>query len=358
MSNLYALIMAGGGGTRLWPLSRGKKPKQSLALTEERTLFQITVERLNDLIPPERIYVVTGRSMAADLRDSTPAVPAENFLLEPYGRDSGPAAGWGIYHIAQRDPQAVIAILSADHHIPLEAEFLESLSCAGDYAQQGYIITLGINPTEPSSAFGYIERGDVLGSCGPTLTVHKAVQFTEKPDAATAQTFLQTGHYSWNAGMFILQAKYGVEAFTHYQPSVHALLSSIVAHPETVDSEWSKIDKGPIDKQIMEPAAKDGKVAVIPVSIGWSDVGTWSTLYEVLTKNNDGNAIRSAQPDEHILLNTRDSLILSDKLVATVGVKDLVIIVTDDAVLVVDRKQAGDVKAVVDVLKKRNDTRV
>jgi mannose-1-phosphate guanylyltransferase len=349
--------MAGGGGTRLWPLSRGQKPKQSLALTEDRTMFQITVDRLRGLIPPERVYVVTGRSMVKDLRASTPAIPAANFIVEPAGRDSGPAAGWGIYHIAQRDPDAVVAILSADHHIPLEAEFRAALACAGDYAAQGYIVTLGINPTEPSSAFGYIERGEILGSC-TALNVHHAVQFTEKPEPETAKAFLATGHYSWNAGIFIISAQEGIQAYQRYQPNLHVHLSRIVAQPDQLETEWEQIDKGPIDKQIMEHAAKEGKVAVIPVSIGWSDVGAWSTLYDVLDKTPEGNAIRSSQPDEHITLRTKDTLIVSDKLVVTVGVSDLVVIVTDDAILVCNRTDSGEVKTVVDALKKRNDSRV
>src|SRR5947199_32360 len=164
MDHYYALIMAGGGGTRLWPLSRKGRPKQVLPLTEERTMFQVTVERLHTLFPPERIFIVTGRELVEPLRESTPQIPAENFIIEPSGRDSGPAAGLGTFAIAQRDPDAVIAVLSADHHIAHESRFLDALRCAYDFAHKGNIVTLGIQPSFPATGFGYIQRGALVSA--------------------------------------------------------------------------------------------------------------------------------------------------------------------------------------------------
>ncbi|MCE7946316.1 MAG: mannose-1-phosphate guanyltransferase [Chloroflexi bacterium CFX4] len=342
--NFYVLIMAGGGGTRLWPLSRQDRPKQMLPLTEERTMFQVTVERLHDLIPPQRIFVVTGEEMAAALHESTPNVPLENFIIEPFGRDSGPAAGLGVFHIAQRDPKAVIAILSADHHIANEEAFVQSLRAAAEYAAQGYIVTLGIQPSYPATGFGYIERGEQLGTAHG-FTLYRSVRFAEKPDEATAGVFLSKGTYSWNAGMFIMTATRAKQEFARQQPAMYALLERAVAQPAELPAVWEQIQKISLDYAIMEGAQN---VAVIPVQIGWSDVGTWSTLFEVLSRDEDDNAVRGG---EHIRIDTRSTLIVSDRLVVTIGVSNLVIVDTGDVLLVCDKERAQDVREVVKQLK-------
>ncbi|MBX3086470.1 MAG: mannose-1-phosphate guanylyltransferase [Anaerolineae bacterium] len=353
MSNLYALIMAGGGGTRLWPLSRKDRPKQALPLTEERTLFQVTVERLNDLLPPDRIYVVTGKDMADMLKDSTPQIPAGNFLLEPIGRDSAPAAGLGAFHIAKRDPNAVIAILSADHHIADEAKFRDSLRCAAEYAEKGYIVTLGIDPTFPSTGFGYILRGEEIGTQGD-FHVYHSEGFTEKPNAEKAASMLMSGKYSWNAGMFILKAERAVAEFQRQQPAMYETLKQIADSPDQLNALFPTIQKLSLDYAIMEGAQQ---VAVIPVSIGWSDVGTWSTLFDVLARDEEGNALRSTK-DDHIQIDTTRTLIVSDRLVVTIGIEDLVIVDSPDAILVCRRDRAQDVKDIVERLKNRGDHRL
>jgi len=342
--NFYALIMAGGGGTRLWPLSRQDRPKQMLPLTEERTMFQVTVERLRDLLPPERIFVVTGDDMAAALHQSTPTLPFENFIVEPFGRDSGPAAGLGVFHIAERDPQAVIAILSADHHIADEEAFLQALRAAEVYARQDYIVTLGIPPSYPATGFGYIERGEQLGEAHG-LAVYRSLRFTEKPDEATAAQFLSQGTFSWNAGMFIMTAARAKQEFARQQPAMYALLERAVAQPAELPAIWQQIQKLSLDYAIMEGAQQ---VAVIPVQIGWSDVGTWATLFEVLARDENDNVVRGG---EHIRIDTRSTLIVSDRLVVTIGVNNLVIVDTGDVILVCDKDRAQDVREVVKQLK-------
>jgi mannose-1-phosphate guanylyltransferase len=342
MQNLYALIMAGGGGTRLWPLSRRDRPKQMLPLTEERTMFQVTVERLHNLLPPERVFVVTGREMSKPLHDSTPQVPAENFLLEPEGRDSGPAAGWGIMHIARRDPDAIIAVLSADHHIANEARFLDSLRCAADYARRSFIVTLGIHPTYPATGFGYIQRGELLGTCD-SFKVYRSRRFTEKPEEHTAIEFVQSGEYSWNAGMFILTARQALDEFERQQPLMYAALREVTDSPELLDERWRQIEKISLDYAIMEGAPN---VAVIPVDIGWSDVGTWAALFEVLARDEYDNAVRGKSA-EHVQIDTQGTLIVSDRMVVTIGVKDLVIVESENALLICHRDRAQDVKDVV-----------
>lgn len=350
MHHLYALIMAGGGGTRLWPLSRRDRPKQTLPLTEERTLFEVTVERLHGLIPPDQIYVVTGRDIQDALREGAPALPAENFILEPLGRDSGPAAGLGIFHIARRDPNAVIAILSADHHIANEERFLESLRCAEEFARKGFIVTLGIRATYPATGFGYIQRGELLGESGG-FEVYRSLRFTEKPDEATAHAFLQSGQYSWNAGMFILTVQRGMAELERQRPDMYRLLEEVTASPERIDELWPSMERISIDYAMMEDAPD---MAVIPVDIGWSDVGTWATLFEVLRGDENENVARGKFTD-HIQIDTRRTLIVSDRLVVTIGVSDLVIVDAENAILICHRDRAQDVKDVVTRLRERGE---
>ncbi len=348
MDHFYALIMAGGGGTRLWPLSRRDRPKQALPLTEDRTMFQVTVERLRDLFSPDRIFVVTGRDLAGPLHQSAPHLLAENFIIEPEGRDSGPAAGLGTFHIAQRDPDAVIAVLSADHHIAHEKRFLDSLRCAHDVARQGRIVTLGIKPSFPATGFGYIQRGNAIETCGE-FTVYESRRFTEKPDEATASAFLSSGMYSWNAGMFIWHAPQVLAEFERQQPEMYAILKQSAAEPGRLADLWNGIKKISLDYAIMEGAQH---VAVIPVDIGWSDVGTWAALFEVLARDENGNA-RRGKMDGHIQIDTHETLIVSDRMVVTIGVDNLVIVDTDDVILVCHRDRAQDVRDVVQRLKER-----
>ena len=349
MEHFYALIMAGGGGTRLWPLSRKDRPKQVLPLTEERTMIQITVERLYDLLPPERIFIVAGPGLAEALRENVPELPPENFIIEPDPRNSGPAAGLGTFAIAHRDPEAIIAVLSADHHIAREDRFIESLIASEAAALEGHIVTLGITPTYASTGFGYIKRGEALTTHN-NLTVYRSAGFHEKPDAVTAGTFVQSGLYSWNAGMFIWKASTAVAEFDRQQPEMTRGLRKIVDDKTTdVLAEWEKFPKQSIDYLIMENAAD---IAVIPVDMGWTDVGTWGALFEVLSKTDDGNAVRSAN-NAHIQIDTHHTLLVSDRMVVTIGVDDLVIVDTDDVLLVCHRDRAQDVRAIVQQLKEQ-----
>jgi mannose-1-phosphate guanylyltransferase len=346
MDHFYALIMAGGSGTRLWPLSRRDKPKQVLPLTEDRTLFQVTVERLNDLFRPDQIYVVAGPDLSELLHENTPQIPKENFIVEPSGRNSGPAAGLGSSVIMQRDPEAVIAVLSADHHIANEDSFLEALRYAYDVAHSGYIVTLGIHATYPATGFGYIQRGDAIGTCNE-LTAYASRGFTEKPNEETAKAFLASGMYSWNAGIFIWRAQQALAEFERQQPDMYALLKQIADSPDQLKTLWGQMKNLSLDYAIMEKAPK---VAVIPVDIGWSDVGTWSALFDVLDRDKDGNATRSSN-DGHIRMDTHGTLIVSDRMVVTIGVDNLVIVDTEDAILVCNADRAEDVKAVVQKLR-------
>lgn len=208
MEHYYALILAGGGGTRLWPMSRTHTPKQFLPLVEDESMFKVSVERLAPLFKPEQIYVVTGAQYVDRLREDAPEIPTENFIAEPYGRNSAPAAALGIAIIQKRDPEATVAILTADHHITKNEDFRSVLAAAYEMAQAEYIVTLGIAPSFPSTGFGYIRQGVAINKVGNFSCYHSR-GFTEKPDIVTATEFVGSGEYSWNSGMFIWTTKQG-----------------------------------------------------------------------------------------------------------------------------------------------------
>ena len=354
MDNLYALIMAGGGGTRLWPLSRQARPKQMLPLVEERTMFQVSVERLAPLLPPERVLIVTGRDQVDELRRSVPQVPAENFIVEPFMRNNGPAVGLATVHIQRRFPEAVVAVLTADHHIADKARFRRVLVAAGELAMQDYIVTLGIYPSFPAIGYGYIRHGEPL-SLIDSFQTYRAAGFTEKPDLPTAVRFLDEGLYSWNSGMFIYKASRILDEYARQQPKMYQLLQDIanaVGHDDyqdVLDRAWPEMPKLSVDYAIME-GAED--MAVIPVDMGWSDIGSWATLFEVLDGDQNGNVLRGKG---HITIDTTDSLIFSPRRVVTIGLEDIVIVDTDDVLLVSRRERAHEVRSVVEQLRATGD---
>ena len=350
MDHYYALIMAGGGGTRLWPMSRQSRPKQVLPLVGERTMFQMAVERLNPLFPPERILVVTAESMAPELRAQAPGLPPENFIVEPMGRNTAPAIGLAALHIAARDPQASMAVLTADHYIADTERFRAVLAAANKVAVEGHIVTLGITPDHPSTGFGYIEQGAPTGRVDD-FEVFEVVAFTEKPELKKAQTFLAGGRHSWNSGMFIWQVSRLMAEIGRQQPGLKRHLETISAalstdaYEATLAEVWPTVEKISVDYAIME-GAQD--VRVMPVDIGWSDVGSWAALLELNGADTDGNVVIGQSP---LCLDTHDTLIASQRLVATIGLEDIIIVDTEDALLVCKRERAQDVRELVERLK-------
>ncbi len=346
----HALIMAGGSGTRMWPLSRKQTPKQTLPLLEERSMFTVTAERLAPLIPLERVWVVTNADMAMVFREQTPGIPASNYIIEPSARDSGPAAGLGLAHIHAADPDATVAILSADHHIADVPGFLNTLDKAARCAEHGYIVLIGITPSFASTGFGYIERGDPIG-----YGEYAVVRFTEKPGQEAAEQYLSGGRHSWNSGMFIMSAKTGLGEFERQHSDFHAALCAIQPHiggpgyAAALDAAWQISPKLSIDYAIMEGAQK---LAVIPVDIGWSDIGSWAALLDALPRDAHENAIQA----DAVSIDTVDTLIRGSggRLIATIGVARMVIVDTPDALLVCSLDRVQDVKKIVDELKKRN----
>ena len=233
MDNYYAMIMAGGGGTRLWPMSRKESPKQMLSLVDDESMFHVSVKRLSPLFPPERIYVVTGTDYVEALQADAPHIPEENFIIEPYGKDSGPAAALGMAVIQKRDPSAVVAVLTADHHIANQEKFREVLASAYEIAsEQDFVVTLGISPSYPATGFGYIQRGNHLGDANG-FNYYNSLGFKEKPRADLAIEYLRSGRYSWNSGMFIWRAARAMYEFERQQPQMYKHLQQI---RDTVDT--------------------------------------------------------------------------------------------------------------------------
>jgi mannose-1-phosphate guanylyltransferase len=354
IDHYYAVIMAGGGGTRLWPLSRQARPKQMLRLNGKDTLFQMAVNRLDGLFPPDRIYVVTVADQAVQLQEQSPQIPKENYLIEPMPRGTASVVGLAAVALRQRDPEAVMAILTADHFIENEEQFRHLLETAYDVAQHKYLVTIGIQPTFAATGYGYIQRGERL----PEYTdneVYKVVRFKEKPNEETAQEFLQRGDHDWNSGMFVWRVDHILEEIERWMPELMEALRKIdqvwntSQRIDVIQSVWPKIKPQTIDYGIMERAER---VATLPAKgLGWNDVGSWDSLFEVLPMDEKGNIILGAQ---HIGLNTSNSLVCAekpDRLIVTIGAKDLVIVDTGNAILICPRDEAQKVRELVNLLK-------
>lgn len=352
MDHFYPLIMAGGGGTRLWPLSRQHHPKQLLPLVEKRSMFRLAVDRLSPLALPDQIFVVAGEHLAEQLQQDSPQIPRANLIIEPFGQNSGPAVGLALLHIRRRDPDAIVAVLTADHYIADIERFHQALTLAAQWAVDGYILTLGITPSFPSTGYGYIKQDTLLASTRD-FKVYRVACFTEKPEVECALQFLAEGSYSWNSGMFVATGKRLQQEYTRQQPHMSALLQNIereigsASYPTVLNELWPHMPKLSIDYAIMEGAER---MAVIPVDIGWSDIGNWAALYDVSQRDVDGNISRGATQNR-VLLDTRRTLVLSNRCVVTIGLDDIVIVDTDDALLVCRRDQTEQVRAAVEKLK-------
>jgi len=346
----HAMIMAGGSGTRLWPLSREKYPKQALKLIGERTMFQHAVDRLSPLFSPDRIHVVSSAVHRDILLKQAPEIPAGNFIVEPDGRGTAPAIGLAAVILQHKDPSAVMAVLTADHYIADTDRFRIVLSAARAVAQGGHLVTLGVQPTEPATGFGYIQQGELIGDVEGQAVYH-VQRFIEKPKVEQAVQMMDSGQFSWNSGMFIWQISQLMLEFERQMPDLFAQLMDIKASigkpdfTDRLDIAWQGVRKATLDYGIME-GAKD--VAVIPVSMGWSDIGSWGSLLEILPHDLHENILVGESLVED---SCRNLIFGADRLVAALGVEDLIIVDTPDALLVCKRGSEQDVKKLVQLLK-------
>jgi mannose-1-phosphate guanylyltransferase len=346
----YAVILAGGSGTRLWPLSRQKYPKQALKLVGDKTMFQYAIERIAPIFPMERIFVVTRVQHAPILIEQAPGLPVENFILEPEGRGTAPAIGLAAIHLQQRHPDAAMAILTADHYITETERFCQALRAAEEISSDGSLVTLGIRPSSASTGFGYIQQGSALGEKNG-FKFYAVQRFTEKPDPKSADQMVKNGNYSWNSGMFIWRVDRILEEFERQMPDFYAQLLDVKRALTTPDyaSElnqiWPGVAKQTIDYGVMEAARQ---VVVVPVEIGWTDIGSWGSLLELLPADDKENVLIG----NHLEIDTTGTLVFGSKrLVATMGVKDLIIVDTEDVVMVCSREREQDVKTIVNKLK-------
>ncbi|HEY5730426.1 MAG TPA: mannose-1-phosphate guanylyltransferase [Anaerolineales bacterium] len=353
----YAVIMAGGGGTRLWPISRKESPKQLLPLLGKETLFQSTVARLEKLFPPERILVVTVEEQAREMREQVPSIPEENYLIEPAPRGTASVVALASAILKKRDPQAVMAIQTADHHIRNQDLFQYLLRAAFEVAEKEYLVTLGITPTFPSMGYGYIQQGEPLNG-DYKYPVYKVMRFVEKPDETTAQQLLRSGDHSWNSGMFIWRADVILGELQRQMPELHKAVDAIASAWDTPNKEnvvqklWYDLKPQTIDYGIMENAER---VAVLPAGgLGWSDVGSWDSLFEVLLPDMNGNVSSNAQ---HLGLDTHNTLVYSvdnERLIVTIGMDDVVVVDAGDVLMVCKTDQSQKVRDVVEHLKRHN----
>lgn len=347
---LIPLILSGGSGTRLWPVSRKNLPKQFLSLTGQGTLFQQTVARtrlLDDVGAPIVVASEDHRFLAAEqLLESD--IEGASILLEPLARNTAPAIALGALHALTRDPDALLLVLPADHLIGDTQSFIDGVTAALPAAREGWLATFGIRPDRPETGFGYIRRGEAIGE-----GVYRVAQFVEKPALATAQSYLDDGGYDWNSGMFLFKAARYLEELAQHAPDMLAAVRTAYASA-TIDLDFVRIDAdafaavpdNSIDYAVME---KTQRAAIIPVACDWSDIGSWSALWLAGVRDAQGNL----REGDTIAINTRNSLLRSHDrhLLATVGVDDLIVVTTPDATLVAHRDAAQDVKRVVDELK-------
>jgi len=350
----HAVILAGGRGTRFWPRSRGRTPKQLLNIVGKDTMLQQTVARLKPLMSDARIWTVTNAEQAAAVRKQVPAVARKRVLTEPIGRNTAAAialAAIHIRHVAGGD--ALMAVLPADHYIEQPQKFREILNAALDVASEpGRMVVLGIPPTRPETGFGYIERsGHPIGTNGfPVFAVRR---FTEKPEMKLAQEYLASGSYHWNAGMFFWRVSTFLENLKSFLPETHAALEKLAKFIGTRNYErklraiYRKLENISVDYAVLEPATRtEGppRVYVIPAEVGWSDIGSWAAAYQLLAKKN-GENVRAGQG--HTLDAEGNFLWSPSKFVAAIGVRDLVVVETPDALLICPRGRAQDVAKLV-----------
>ena len=350
---LYAIILAGGAGTRFWPASRVARPKQLLPLVGQEALLAATVRRIADLVPPERVLVSTGAHLLEATAEVLPRVPRENLLAEPAPRNTAPCIAWATARALREDPNATCMVLPSDHFIGDEREYAACVARALDGARRGFLTTLGIRPTRPETGYGYIEIGADLGG-----GVHEGVRFVEKPNREQAEIYLREGKYLWNAGMFFYDARLMMDAVRQHLPAVAEAVAAIDEaarkgqEAEALAGLFPSMPSISIDHGVME---KERRIAVVPGSFGWSDLGSWQSAWELSGKDGDGNVLPEGgvaiEAANNLVWDARRAAGTQKRVYALVGVSDLVVVETDDAVLVVPRERAQDVRLAVEALR-------
>lgn len=346
---LYPVIMAGGSGTRFWPLSRKTRPKQFLPLTSARPLIAETAARLSGLATLKNTFVVCGKQHEKLVKKALTKLDKKNVLVEPMARNTAPAIALAALHVFARQPDGILVVLPSDHHIADVPGFQRELSEAARVAEQGFLVTLGIRPNRPETGYGYIRRGEKhLGAS------HRVQAFVEKPNVQTAEGYVASGEYFWNGGIFVFRADVILKAFAEHMPELYGPLEQLQktlgkkTYPKALSRLFAKMPATSIDYGVMEKAQN---IAVVPSDFGWSDVGSFSALPEVRQADERGNVVTGKRA---VVVDCDNCVVLADsRPLAVVGLKDAVVVDSGDAVLVVPKDKSQDVRKVVEALKAR-----
>lgn len=355
----YAIVPAGGSGSRLWPLSRARHPKFLLPLPGPRTMIQETLQRLLPVCDEQNVFVITGVAHATSVARQLPNLDQDQIVIEPLPRGSGPAIGLGVALAARRDPDAIVGSFAADHYVERPDEFADTIRAAIEVAEQDYLVTIGIQPTYAETGYGYIRSGDELGHYY-NLISSRVEEFKEKPDLADAERYVSSGEYLWNASMFVWKASVFMYEMRRLLPEVAAALEKIVNDWDTPQREqtlaeiWPTIEDITIDHGILE---RSDHVAVVPGSFGWSDLGDWHGVGKII-QNGNTEEFQNVVVNADLLAHDANNLMVygNGRPIAVIGIDNIVVVDTDDAVLVCERSQAQRVKAIVDLLKQRGST--
>ena len=355
---LHAVIMAGGTGTRFWPESREAQPKQLLQLFGDQTMIQSTVSRLGNLVASDQVLVVTNQSLVEKIAEQLPQLPRQSIIGEPCKRDTAPCVGLAAALVSNRDPEATMVVMPADHVISTDATFQASLQHAVELVEQDSdrIVTFGIRPNYPAEIYGYIERDESAPAVSETPATYPVARFREKPDLETATQFVAAGNFYWNAGIFVWKAKTIWQALEKYEPAMHGRLKQIADSvgsddfAEVLAREFSAIEGKSIDYAVMERF--EGEILVVEAPFEWDDVGNWPAMARLHDSDGDGNTIMG----KHLGLDTKHSIIRTsdDHLVVTVGLDDMIVVRTPDATLVARRDQEAAIRQIVKQLGERD----
>jgi len=356
MAQIYPVVMAGGVGTRFWPLSRERFPKQFLDIVGSGSLLENTISRLSPLADPANTYVVTNRIQSDIVSRQAPLIPKENILVEPFGRNTAPCIGLAASWIQRIDPEALMVVSPADHIIRNTEEFLRILRLALQVAEErDALVTIGIQPTHPATGYGYIQITEEELDRNPYRPqgVYQVKTFAEKPNLETAERFVQSGDFLWNSGIFIWKARTILKEIELHLPDLHEQLVPLQAslgepnYPHVLEQTYGLIRSISVDYGVMEKA---GNVFVVKGEFGWSDVGSWDEVVRLTPVDSEGNSLKG----KVIIRNSSNNFIdARDKLVAAIGVEDLIIISTDDAVLICKKGESQEVKEVVDFIRRK-----